>query len=37
VALREADACAWVWVGNRVLLVRLTDSERSRRLRALLK
>ncbi len=37
VALREADACAWVWVGNRVLLVRLTDSERSRRVRALLK
>jgi len=37
VALRESDGSAWVWVGNRVLLVRLTDSERTRRLRALLK
>lgn len=37
VALREPLGCAWVWVGNRVLLVRITDSERPRRLGALLK
>lgn len=37
VALREAHGCAWVWVGNRVILVRLVDTERLRRLRALLR
>ncbi len=36
VSLREPLGCAWVWVGNRVLLVRLGDTERSRRLRSLL-
>lgn len=37
VALRESLGCAWVWVGNRVLLVRLGDTERGRRLKALLR
>lgn len=37
IALREPWGSAWVWVGNRVLLVRLTESERLRRLRNLVR
>jgi hypothetical protein len=37
VALREAQAVAWVWVGDRVLLVRLQPVGRLRRINALLK
>ena len=37
IALREPSHAAWVWVGNRILLVRLSESERTRRLRALLR
>lgn len=37
VALREASESAWVWVGTRVLLVRLQPSERPRRVRDLLR
>ncbi len=34
VALREAQGVAWVWVGDRVLLLRLVETERQRALRA---
>lgn len=37
IALREASEVAWVWVGDRVLLVRLHPSERLRKVRTLLK
>jgi len=37
IALREASEVAWVWVGDRVLLVRLHPSDRLRKIRALLK
>lgn len=37
VALREASEVAWVWVGDRVLLVRLQGSDRLRRIRGLLR
>lgn len=37
IALREASEVAWVWVGDRVLLVRLHPSERLRKIRTLLK
>lgn len=37
VALREVQSVAWVWVGNRVLLVRLQPVERLRQIRAMLK
>ena len=37
VALREPQAAAWVWVGDRVLLVRLVEVERVRQLRKLLR
>ena len=37
VALREAQSVAWVWVGNRVLLVRLKPLERLRRIKPMLK
>ncbi|HJW71299.1 MAG TPA: hypothetical protein VJ486_00465 [Geothrix sp.] len=37
VALREAQAAAWIWVGDRVLLVRLVEVERVRILRNLLR
>lgn len=37
VALREAQAVAWVWVGNRVLLVRLQPVGRLKGIKALLK
>jgi hypothetical protein len=33
VALREVQGTAWVWVGDRVLLVRLVEVERIRTLR----
>lgn len=37
VALREVQGAAWVWVGDRVVLVRLPDAARLRALRKLLK
>ncbi|MDP2875877.1 MAG: hypothetical protein Q8O00_06810, partial [Holophaga sp.] len=37
IALRETSEVAWVWVGDRVLMVRLHPSERLRKIRALLK
>lgn len=37
IALREASEVAWVWVGDRVLLVRLHPTDRLRKIRALLK
>jgi len=37
VALREAQASAWVWVGNRTLLVRLQPVGRLRRIKTMLK
>jgi len=37
VALREAQGVAWVWVGDRVLLVHLVEVERVRRLGKLLR
>jgi hypothetical protein len=37
VALREPLGCAWVWVGDRILLVRLVEVERVRLLRKLLR
>lgn len=37
VALREPLAAAWIWVGDRVLLVRLVEVERLRALRKLLR
>ncbi len=33
VALRELNGVAWVWVGDRVLLVRLVNTERLRKLK----
>ena len=36
-ALRESAEVAWVWVGDRVLLVRLHASDRLRKVRTLLK
>lgn len=36
VALREKQDAAWVWVGNRILLVRLQTGERARKLKSLL-
>jgi hypothetical protein len=33
VALRELESVAWVWVGDRVLLVRLVGTERLRQLK----
>jgi hypothetical protein len=33
VALRELDGVAWVWVGDRVLLVHLVSTERLRKLK----
>jgi len=36
VALREPLGAAWIWVGDRVLLVRLVEAERVRLLRKLL-
>ncbi len=35
VALREAQGAAWIWVGDRILLVRLQETERLRVLRRL--
>ena len=37
VAVREPLGCAWVWVGDRVLLVRLVEVERVRLLKKLLR
>ncbi len=37
VALRESQSVAWVWVGDRVLLVRLPSMERLRKIKAMLK
>lgn len=37
IAMREAQSAAWVWVGNRVLLVRLRSVDRLRRIKSLLK
>jgi hypothetical protein len=37
VALREPQAAAWIWVGDRILLVRLVEVERVRQLRKLLR
>jgi hypothetical protein len=37
VALREAQAVAWIWVGNRVLLVQLQPGSRQRLLKVMLK
>jgi hypothetical protein len=37
VAMREATGTAWIWVGDRILLVRLSDVERVRKLRKLVK
>jgi len=37
VALRELQGAAWIWVGDRVVLVRLPDATRLRTLRKLLK
>lgn len=36
VALREAEGTAWVWVGDRVQLVKLPGLERNRRVRKIL-
>jgi hypothetical protein len=36
VAMREAQGVAWVWVGNRILLVRLVEVSRIRAVRTLL-
>lgn len=36
VALREAQDRAWVWVGDRVLLVKLPELDRTRRVRKIL-
>ena len=37
VAMREAQSVAWVWVGNRVLMVRLQPVERLRLIKSILK
>ncbi|MCE1228310.1 MAG: hypothetical protein LWX11_02295 [Firmicutes bacterium] len=37
IALREASEVAWVWVGDRVLLVRLPPSDRLRKIRSVLR
>jgi hypothetical protein len=37
VALREPQGVAWIWVGDRVLLVRLVEAERVRVLKKLLR
>ncbi|HEX4844700.1 MAG TPA: hypothetical protein VFV26_00685 [Geothrix sp.] len=37
VAMREPSGAAWIWVGDRVLLVRLVDVERVRALKRLLR
>ena len=37
IAMREASEVAWVWVGDRILLVRLQGSDRLRKIRNLLK
>lgn len=37
VALREAQSVAWIWVGNRVLMVRLQPVGRLQRIKAMLK
>jgi hypothetical protein len=37
IALREPFGVAWIWVGDRVLLVRLVEVERVRMLRKLLR
>lgn len=37
IAMREAQSAAWVWVGNRVMLVRLRSVDRLRRIKSLLK
>jgi len=37
IALREASEVAWVWVGDRILLVRLQGSDRLRKIRTILK
>jgi hypothetical protein len=37
IALREPQTAAWVWVGDRVLLVRLVEVDRVRQLRKLLR
>lgn len=37
IGLREAAEVAWVWVGDRVLLVKLQTSDRPRKIKALLK
>jgi hypothetical protein len=37
VALREPQTAAWIWVGDRVLLVRLVEVERVRQLKKLLR
>jgi hypothetical protein len=37
VALREPQGAAWIWIGDRVLLVRLVEVERLRLLRKLLR
>jgi hypothetical protein len=37
VALREPLGAAWIWVGDRVLLVRLVEAERVRLLKKLLR
>ncbi|HJU83554.1 MAG TPA: hypothetical protein VJ600_05045 [Holophagaceae bacterium] len=36
VALREGQACAWVWVGDRALLIHLPELDRLRRIRKIL-
>jgi hypothetical protein len=37
IGMREASEVAWVWVGDRVLLVRLHGGERLRKVRSLLR
>jgi hypothetical protein len=37
VALREAQAVAWIWVGNRVMMVRLQPAGRLRLIKAMLR
>lgn len=37
VALREAQSVAWIWVGNRVMMVRLQAVGRLQRIKAMLK